>query len=405
MAEHFVIVGGGQAAAQAIQTARGIGYAGKITLLAGEPFLPYQRPPLSKKYLAGEISRERLQLKPQSFYDSRDIGVMLATRVEELDLARRKVRLADDRAIDYDRLLIATGSRVRRLNAPGTDLEGIHYLRSISDVDAIAQQLQPNSKLVIVGAGYIGLEVAAVAVRRQAQVTVLEAADRIMQRVVCRETAEFLAAYHRRAGVEIHCATQVSAFRGNGRVAAVESTSGASFPCDLVIIGIGIVPNAELAEQAGLSCGNGIHVDEFARTEDPAVSAAGDCTNQFRRLVGTRVRLESVHNAVEQGKSAAALLLGQPRPFDDVPWFWSDQYDLKLQIAGLALEYDTVVVRGPAANTGFAVYYLRGGRVIAVDAVNSPRDFLNGKKLVAARVSIPPGIIADPGADLSRFLA
>jgi 3-phenylpropionate/trans-cinnamate dioxygenase ferredoxin reductase component len=405
MREQLVVVGGGQAAVQAIQALRQHGFDGKIALLADEAHPPYQRPPLSKKYLAGELPRERLYLKPESFYASRDVDLLLGIGAVELDIAGRRISLANDKQIKYDRLLLATGSRARRIAAPGADLAGIHYIRSIADVDELAPELRPGARLVIVGAGYIGLEVAAVARGLGLDVTVLEAADRVMSRVVCRETADFYARCHASAGVEIRCNSPVAEFLGTGAVTGVASAVGEIFACDLVIVGIGVVPNVELAARAGLHCDNGIRVDSCSRTADPRIVAAGDCTNHPHPFVGRHIRLESVHNAVEQGKSAAMSLLGQAHPFEEVPWFWSDQYDLKLQIVGVALDYDEVVLRGDPESRSFAIYYLAAGRPIAIDAVNSPRDFMHGKKLLAARPIVPAAAIADLGFDLTQFLA
>ena len=293
--------------------------------------------------------------------------------------------------------------RVRRIDAAGAELGGIFYLRSIADADLVSWQLQPSRRLVIVGAGYIGLEVAAVARSRGVEVTVLEAAERVMARVVCREVSAFYRDVHEAAGVRIACGSGVREFVGDQHVEAVVSTDGTSHPCDLVVVGVGILPRTELAEQAGLRCENGIHVDEEARTSDPNIFAAGDCTAHPNAILGRRVRLESVHNAVEQAKTAASSILGETRPYSQVPWFWSDQYDLKLQIAGLSEGYDQVVLRGNPADRRFAAYYIRDGRIIAVDAVNSPRDFLLGKKLVAAHAAIDPLLITDAGSDLESI--
>ncbi len=400
MQTDLVIVGGGQAAGQTIQSARQLGFAGRITLIGEEPHLPYQRPPLSKKFLAGEVTRERLYLRPGSFYDKQGVELMLDSRAAELDLARRRVRLEDGRVVDYGRLVLATGSRVRRLELPGAELPGIHYLRTLDDVEGIAAELEAGNKLVVVGAGYIGLEVAAVANGLGLDVTVVEAADRVLSRVVCPEVAAAYAGYHTEAGVELVCGTGVTGFAGSRRVAAVELSSGQRIDCDQVVVGIGIVPNEELAARAGLDCDDGILVDECARTADGHVLAAGDCTRHPHVAVAGAVRLESVHNAIEQGKSAGHAVAGAPRPFTDVPWFWSDQYDLKLQIAGLAQAYDDVVLRGDAAARRFAAYYLEAGRVVAVDAVNSPREFMNAKKLIAAGAELTPAQIGDAELDL-----
>ena len=402
MTERLIIVGGGQAAAQAAQSLRQQQYSGAITLIGDEPSLPYQRPPLSKKYLAGELPRERLFIRPESFYVDRHVELVLGVHVEEIELGRRVLRLADGRTLDYDRLLLATGSRPRRLSLPGSDLRGIHYFRSIADADAVIASLTPNARVVLIGAGYIGLEVAAVLRQRGLIVTVLESVDRVMSRVVCPAVSAFYFRRHTAAGVDIRFGTKIRAFHGTNRVEAVE-LDGGRIACDGVIIGIGVVPNTELAATAGLACNDGIVVDEYARTADPHVLAAGDCTNHPHPVLGRRVRLESVQNAIHQAKVAAASLLGTPSAYSEVPWFWSDQYDLKLQIAGLAAGYDDVVIRGDPDGDSFAAYYLAGGRLIAVDAVNSPRDFIQGKKLVAAGVAVDTASLRDPDTDVATL--
>jgi 3-phenylpropionate/trans-cinnamate dioxygenase ferredoxin reductase subunit len=403
MSDSLVIVGGGQAAAQAVQSLRQQGFSEPIVLLGDEPHPPYQRPPLSKKYLAGELPRERLWLRPESFYAERGVTLELGVRAEELDLAARAVRLSDGRTIRYGRLLLATGSRPRRLAIPGERLKGVHYLRSIADVDAIARDLTPGAKLVMVGAGYIGLEVAAVARQRGFDVTVLEAADRVMARVVCPEVSAFYERCHREAGVEFHLSATVTALHGEERVSAVETATGERVPCDVVVIGIGVQPNVELAQAAGLPCADGILVDEYARTADPLVVAAGDCTRHPLPPSGTQVRLESVANAVHQAKVAAATLAGTPTPYSEIPWFWSDQYDLKLQIVGLSTGYERVVIRGNPGARSFAAYYLAGDRLLAVDAINSPRDFAVAKKIVGKSLGALAERLADPSLDLAAL--
>ncbi|RPI60340.1 MAG: pyridine nucleotide-disulfide oxidoreductase [Lysobacterales bacterium] len=403
MSEHLVIVGGGQAAAQAVQSLRQQSFSGEITLLCDEPYPPYQRPPLSKKYFAGELTRERLLLRPAAFYAEKGVVLEQNARVEELEPTAHRVRLRDGRTLVYDRLLLATGSRVRTLAVPGADLAGLHYFRTIADVDAITASLAPGARVLLVGAGYIGLEVAAVARQRGFDVTVLEAADRVMSRTVSAEVSAFYEGCHRAAGVAIHCGAGVKALHGTTRVTAVETTDGRTFPCDVAIVGIGIVPNVEIAAAAGMACDNGIVVDELARTADPHIVAAGDCTNHPHPLLERRVRLESVPNAVHQAKVAAATLLGTPTAYSEVPWFWSDQYDLKLQIAGLSSGYDEVVLRGDPAKRSFAAFYLRAGQLLAVDAVNSPREFIAGKKLVANRARIAPDVLRDATIDLSSL--
>jgi 3-phenylpropionate/trans-cinnamate dioxygenase ferredoxin reductase subunit len=401
MTEHFVIVGGGQCAAQAVQSLRQQNFAGAITLIGDEPHPPYQRPPLSKKYLAGELPRERLYLRPPSFYADKHVTLELGRKVERLDVAARALELDDGRTVRYDRLLLATGSRVRRLTVPGAELAGIHYLRTIADVDALAPAAQRTARVAIVGGGYIGLEVAAVLTQRGCRVTVLEAADRLLARVVCPEVSRFYHDRHTAAGVTVRCGTQLRAFVGNERVTAVETAGGERIDCDVALVCIGIVPNVELARGAGLPCADGIVVDRHARTAEPTVLAAGDCTDQPLDLYARRVRLESVANAVHQGKIAAGAMVDALTAYAEVPWFWSDQYDVKLQIAGLSAGYEEVALRGDPAAGSFAAYYLAAGRVIAVDAINSPHDFMNGKKLVAAGARLTPAQVRDPAANLA----
>ncbi len=404
MPKHFIIIGAGQAAAQAVQTLRQNSFDGHITLVGQERYIPYQRPPLSKKYLAGELETERLYLRPAKFYADRDVVLECGIRAERLEPSARRVILEDGRTLDYDGLMLATGSRVRRLDLPGSGLAGIHYVRTITDADSIRAELAPGKKLVIVGAGYIGLEIASVATSLGVDVTVLEAVDRVLARVVCPEVAQFYLDYHSEAGVRIHCNTGVTAFHGHTGVDAVETTSGRRFSCDLVVVGIGIVPEVGLAEASGLTCDNGLHVDDHARTDDPNIVAAGDCTNHPNPFAGRRIRLESVHNAVEQAKTAALSLLGESQPYAQVPWFWSDQFDLKLQIAGLSEDDDQVIVRGNPDDNSFSACYLRAGKLVAVNAVNSPRDFIFGRKLIANGSVIAPEQLADSATSLSDFL-
>ena len=403
MSKHFIIVGGGQSATQAAQTLRLKKFSGPITIIGEEPHVPYQRPPLSKKYLAGELEAARLRFRPAEFYADIDVDLKLSARVEELDLDRRRLRLLDDTQLDYDGLLLATGSNVRQLDVPGANLQGIHYLRTTDDSDAIRADIGPGKRLVVVGAGYVGLEVAAVAVSLGAEVIVLEAADRTMSRVVCPEVSTFYDEKHRSAGVDIRYSANVTRFTGNDRVSAVETDSGDSFACDLVVVGIGILPRDDLATSSGLPCDNGIVVDEFASTEVESVYAAGDCTSHPNALFGRRIRLESVHNAIEQAKTAAASFLGEPQPYAQVPWFWSDQYDVKLQIAGLSGDHDSIVIRGEPADGVFSACYMRRDILIAVDTVNSPRDFMGGRKLIEAGTAVG-NRIADTSLNLTDLL-
>jgi 3-phenylpropionate/trans-cinnamate dioxygenase ferredoxin reductase subunit len=404
MQDTFVIVGAGQAAAQAVDSLRRAGFGGRLVVVGDEPCLPYQRPPLSKKFLAGELAVERLALKPASFYEQARAELRLGVRVEGLDLARREVRLSDGERILYDRLLLATGAAPRKVTVPGNGLAGVHYLRTVADVERIRAELVIARAVVVVGGGYIGLEAAATCRGLGSEVDVVEMADRVMGRVVAPEVSAFFTSEHARAGVRIHTQTLVSGFRGRtgdpGRVAAVETLDGREFPADLVIVGIGVVPVTGLAAAAGLACADGIAVDEHCRTSDPSVYAAGDCASQPSPRYGRRVRLESVDNAFEQAKTAAINMAGGSAVHDRVPWFWSDQFDLKLLIVGLNVDYDQVVLRGRPEARSFACCYLRGGELLAVDCINDAKDYMAAKKVIAERHRCDPLRLADPAIAL-----
>ena len=387
MYQQIVIVGGGQAAVQALDTLRRRGYRGKLTLVGEEPWLPYQRPPLSKKYLAGGQQRERLLIRPAQFYAEHDVQLHLGRRVTDFARREQHVRLDDGMVLPYDALLLATGSRPRRLPLPGSDLAGVHYLRTIDDADRIRAAAIPGGRLLVIGGGYIGLEVAASARELGMEVTVLEMAERVMNRVTCPEVSAFYTAEHERRGVRIRCNETVRALHGDartGRVRAVLTEEGGEYPADLVIVGVGVVPADELARAAGLDCGNGIVTDGYCRTSDEAVYAAGDCASHLNRQYGRHLRLESVDNAFEQGTTVALNLLGSATPHDKVPWFWSDQFDLKLVIVGVALAYDRVVIRGAPASRSFSACYLRDGELVAIDTINAPKDQMAARKLIAA---------------------
>ncbi len=403
MGGRVAIAGAGHAAGQVVATLKQKKFEGTITLVGEEPWLPYQRPPLSKKYLAGELDAERLHFKPQNFYDVPGIEVRLEARIDAIDRAGKALSLAGDESIAYDTLVIATGAQPRTLDVPGVDLQGIHYLRTIADVNAIRDQLAKGTRLAIVGAGYIGLEVAAVASQLGADVTVLEMEDRVMSRVVSPAISDFYQKEHAAHGVNIMLSTGVSGFSGKEKVSAVELSNGDQVAAELVVIGIGIVPDTELASDAGLEVDNGIVVDDHCRTSDPAIYAVGDCTQHPNEILGYRVRLESVHNALEQAKTAASNICGEDTRYAQVPWFWSDQYDIKLQIAGLSQGYDQVIVRGAPDSRSFACLYLREGQLIAVDAVNSPREFMQSKTLIAAHARIDPELLANTEVELKNL--
>ena len=402
MAPSVVIVGAGHAAVQAVDTLRREGHAGPIVLVGDEPYLPYNRPPLSKKYLAGELERDRLWLRSAQFYQQHRVDTRLGVRVTAIDRASQRLRLADGGELTYDRLILCMGSTPRRLDVPGHGLAGIHTLRTIADVDAIRASLAGARRLVVVGGGYIGLEAAACARHLGLEATVLETADRVMARVVAPEVSAFYTQRHEREGVQILCNRTVTGFGGEGRVASVRCGEE-EFPADLVIVGVGILPDVTLAAAAGLRCDNGVWVDEHCRTSDENVYAAGDCTNHPSVRYGRRVRLESVDNAVEQAKTAASNICGKSVRHEHIPWFWSDQYDVKLQIAGLSEGYDSTVLRGDPASGSFALYYFAGDELLAVDAINSMRDFMAGKRWLAERKRPEPARLADPGIDLKTL--
>ena len=387
MVEHIVIVGAGQAGVQALDTLRRKGFVGEITLVGEEPWLPYQRPPLSKKFLSGSMERERLLIRPEAFFAEHKIRVLRERRVMRIDRAGRAIHLDDGVVVKYDRLLLATGSHPRRSSAPGADLGGVHFLRNVADVERIRGEFVRGKRLVIVGAGYIGLEVAATASEMGLEVTVLEQAERVLSRVTCPQISSFYQSEHAKHGVRIVCRAQVSEIEGgaDGRVRAVSCDDGSSHPADVALIGISVNATDALAQEAGLECANGIVVDQHCRTSDPHIYAAGDCTSHPNIHYGRRVRLESVDNAFEQGTSAALNMLGTPTPHDKLPWFWSDQYDLKMIIVGLSQGYDEVVMRGSIDARSFSACYLREGELIAVDTVNAPKDQMAARKLVAAR--------------------
>ncbi|HEY2444627.1 MAG TPA: FAD-dependent oxidoreductase [Rhizomicrobium sp.] len=393
MSYRIVIVGAGQAGAQAVATLRAEGFDGPLTLVGDEPFPPYQRQPLSKAYLAGTFERERLFLKPPSFYVESGCERIEGVAATAIDRGARTVVLADGRALAYDRLLIATGSRVRPIAAAGAGLPGVFYLRGIADVDALRNAFARGARLAIVGGGYIGLEVAAVATKHGLDVTVFESLPRVMARAVSPQISTFYERVHGEAGVHLKLNSSVESFEGAGRLESIRA-GGNWHAADLALVGIGIIPNVEIAKGAGLACDDGVVVDNCARTADPAIFAAGDCTRHVGRD-GALIRLESVQNAIDQAKHAALAMLDRPVPYREVPWFWSDQYDLKLQIAGLARDGDELVMRGDPGLRKFAVFRLRDGKVAAVEAVNAAPEYIVGRKLIADGATIAASRLAD----------
>jgi 3-phenylpropionate/trans-cinnamate dioxygenase ferredoxin reductase subunit len=400
MSEKIVIVGAGHCAGQLAARLRAEGFEGEVVVVGDEPHVPYQRPPLSKQFIAGEVELDRVYLRPADFYKTSDVELRLGTRVTAIDRGKRTVSLDDGESIGYDKLVLATGARARELPVPGADLQGITYLRNLGHAHEIRERIRPGARLAVVGGGYIGLELAAVAARAGVSVTILEMEPRLLSRVVAEPVSEHYLGLHGAAGVDIRTGVRVVGFEGSDRVERVLLEGGEALDVDFVVIGVGVVPNDELAAAAGLAVDNGIVVDEHGRTEDPNIFAAGDCTSHPSALYSRRVRLESVHNAMAQAKVVAANLCGNTTAYDEVPWFWSDQYDVKLQIAGLSQGHDETVLRGDPQEGAFTVFYLKDGVVIAADTVNGMRDHMACRVLVTKRARIPAGVLSDPEAVL-----
>ena len=404
MTDPIIVIGASQAGLQVAESLRAGGYDGPLMMIGEEPHPPYQRPPLSKALLTGETTEDRLVLRGRDLLAKRNIELVTGARVVSIDRAGRQVILADGQSFAYRGLALTTGGRARSLPIAGADLKGVVTLRTIEDSRRIAAGIAQASSVAVVGGGFIGLEIAAAARKAGKPVVVLEALDRLLARSSAPFVSDFFRDVHAAAGVDIRLGTQVAAIEGrSGRAAAVISADGRGHPADLVVVGVGIVPNAELAQQCGIACERGIVVDDCSRTDDPAVVAAGDCT--ARRLPdGALLRLESVQNAIEQGKSAAAALVGKTRPFTAAPWFWSDQYDVRLQMAGLSAGHDKVVVRGDRAARRFSVFYFRGETLLAVDTVNRAPDHIAARKLLDAGKSPTFAQAADEGFALAALL-
>lgn len=393
--QRVVIIGAGQAGGQAAYSLRLSGFEGEIIIVGDERAPPYQRPPLSKAYLKGELETDRLFLKPLEYYAEQRVELLTGDPVAAIDLDAKTVTLASSGKLGWDRLVIATGARPRKLALEGAELGNITELRTLADVDRLKLLARAGARMVVIGAGYIGLEAAAVGRQLGLEVTVLEAMPQVLSRVAGPEIGAFYTRIHREAGTDVRLGARIEKFEGHGLVTGVRMSDGEVIPADFVLVGVGVLPNMELALAAGLACGNGIVVDEQMRTSHPDVFAIGDVA--WRPLVhyGREGRLESVHNAIEGGKLAAAAILGANPPPLEAPWFWSDQFDLKLQTAGLWTGADERVVRGDLAGRAFAVFYLKEGRLLAVDAVNSAPEFIVGKKLVAASAKVAPAELVD----------
>lgn len=394
MGDRVLVVGAGQAGLVVAQSLRERGHTGEIVLVGDEPHAPYQRPPLSKKFLSGEIGPDRLALKPPAFYEKAAVDLRLGARIGAIDLGRGRAE-HEGGTIAFDRLVFATGTRARALSLPGAEAANIRTLRSIADVDGLRPMLGAGRRIVIIGGGYIGLEVAAVARQLGADVTVIEAQPRVLARVVAEPLSRFYEALHRRNGVRLFTGSGLSAISPDGR--EVVTQDGLCHPADLVLAAIGAVANTELAASAGLTVDDGIVVDAAGRTSHAGAFAAGDCTRFLLPRYGRTVRLESVQNAIDQAKHVAATMTGSDAVYDPVPWFWSDQYDVKLQIAGLSQGHDTAVTRGDLKSAEFSVFYLREQRLLAVDSVNRPRDHMLARRVLGKPLLAQADRLADPG--------
>lgn len=397
----IIVIGAGQAGASLVAKLRVLGYDGPLTLIGGEPVPPYQRPPLSKKYMLGDMAKERLYLRPESFYDDQNIDLITDVRVNSIDRDAKAITLSDGRVLAYEKLVLTTGSHPRRLpSAIGGDLGGVYTVRTLADADAMAPDFVDGKRALIIGGGYIGLEAAAVAAMRGVSVTLVEMSERILQRVAAKETSDYVRAIHQAHGVDIREGVGLVRLNGDGRVTMAELTDGSTLEIDFAVVGVGITPATELAETSGLEIDNGIKVDGFGRTLDPAIYAAGDCASfPFK---GDRIRLESVPNAIDQAEAIAAAMLDQGGEYVAKPWFWSDQYDLKLQIAGLNTGYERIVTR--KSGDAISFWYYRGDDLLAVDAMNDPRGYMVGKRLIEAGKSPDPSKISDPSIDLKTLL-
>lgn len=400
---NIVIIGAGQAGSSMAAKLRDLGHDGTITLLGAEPQLPYQRPPLSKKYLLGEMELDRLFLRPQSFYDDAKITTRLSTSVTDIDPNTSQITLASGETLPFDKLALTTGSTPIRLpEAIGGALQGVFTVRDLAEIDAMEPYCKDGAKVLIVGGGYIGLEAAAVCASLGLKVTLVEMAERILQRVASEPTSDYFRDLHKRNGVDIRESTGLVRLNGDTHVHEAELSDGSILEVDFVITGIGIRPATALAEAAGLKIDNGIAVDAHCQTSAANIYAAGDCTSFPYQ--NTRIRLESVPNAIDQAEAAAAAMMGDATPYQAKPWFWSDQYAVKLQIAGLNSGFDRTIQRPGDKNDGQSIWYYAGDSLLAVDAMNDPRAYMIAKRLIEAGKTADPKVVADPSSNLKDLL-
>jgi len=406
LAAHVVILGAGHAGGTAAALLRQYGHEGPITLVGEEPIPPYQRPPLSKAWLKGEANAEDLELKTASFYPEHDIDFRPSTRALSLNRGDKTVTLSDGSQVAYDALILATGARAIALPIPGSDLQGLLFLRTAADAEALKAAIGPGKRLAVVGGGYIGLEVAASGRALGADVVVLEKEERLLARVACETLSDFFRGYHEKQGVTFELGCSVESFEGkDGHVTGVRLADGRAIACDAVVVGVGARPNDEIAADAGLETARGVVVDLQARTSDPAIFAIGDVAHRPMPIYDRMFRMESVPNALEQAKQAACAITGRPPPPGECPWQWSDQYDLKLQIAGYAFDANEILVRGDPASGKFAVFHLQGDLVQSVEAINSPPEFMMGKQLILGRKPVTKAKLADPSVSMKEVAA
>ena len=404
MKNDAVIIGAGHAGGMTAISLRQRQYQGSITLIGEENYLPYQRPALSKGFLAGEIEEKRLYLKSQDYFDKNNIRIIRNCKVVAIDRNNKTILLENQKQLGYEKLVIATGSIVNKLKTSSKETD-LYYLRTIRDSLKIREKLRSKNKITVIGAGYIGLEIASIATKKNLEVCVLELENRVMGRVVSAEVSDFFQKKHQSEGVEFKFNTSITDIEDRGKQKRIIYSDGSFLNTDFVVIGVGIKPNIELAKSSGLKCDNGILVDANGQTSDPHIFAVGDCSNHPNNIFKQRLRLESVQNAVEQAKSIAASIAGSHKPYQEVPWFWSDQYNIKLQIAGISQDHDHRVIRGYPEEEKFAVFYQKEKRLIAVDAINSPKEFMVGKKWIAMQAKIPFELIRNVDVDLKKIVA
>jgi 3-phenylpropionate/trans-cinnamate dioxygenase ferredoxin reductase subunit len=403
--DRAVIVGASHAAVQLMISLRQHGWKGAITVISDEDHQPYQRPPLSKAYLAGTVSADQMALRAPAAYEKLGVRFMLSTRVTGLDAESKTLHLDNGETLSFDKLALCTGARARPLSIPGTDLSAVHYLRTLDDVKGIQASASTAKTAVIIGGGYIGLETAASLSKLGVKVTVLETESRLLKRVASPQVSEFYQRLHTEEGIDIRLNTQAAELTGDGTVARVICADGSAIDADMAIIGIGVIANTELAAEAGLAIDNGILVNEFAQTSHPDIVAAGDCTNHPNPILNRNIRLESVPNASEQAKAAAASICGIENAYAELPWFWSDQFDVKLQIVGMNQGYTDVVVRGDnQEGRSFSVFYLHETTILAADCINRPKDFMLAKKLILQGAKSDPATLSNESIELMTLI-